>query len=289
MFLNISTGGDLKRIVVRLCAWLFMTGAQASRLQPPAHLGFRLCTCLLIVGLVGQTLIVGPLPRAKAETRVLTSVQTMPPAPVSAPPAPFSVQDNSLFGDASARSSALAFLPEATEQLAFGVASLVGFASPNPTESKERESGFENAVLEPLRKTVDSVKLKIENEDSADSTDSPDSFDPNSEFLNPQSPAPPPAGDVEFDFDGDNKADIGRWRGVATHFQVKNSGGGADSEYTLGSSSAVAAPGDFNGDGKTDAAVFSAGTWTYKTSISGSAQTISFGATGDIPYAGDYS
>lgn len=43
MFLNISTGGnELKKIVVRLCA------------------------CLLIVGLVGQTFIVDPIERAKA-------------------------------------------------------------------------------------------------------------------------------------------------------------------------------------------------------------------------------
>ncbi|MFN0139830.1 MAG: hypothetical protein ACKVQW_07050, partial [Pyrinomonadaceae bacterium] len=63
MFLNISTGGDLKRIVVRLCA------------------------CLLIVGLVGQTLIVGPIPRAKADVTQL-------PAPVSAPPEPFLVQSS---------------------------------------------------------------------------------------------------------------------------------------------------------------------------------------------------
>ena len=48
MFLNISTGGDLRRIVVNLCAC--MSG--------------RFCAWFLIIGLAGQTLVVGPLPRA---------------------------------------------------------------------------------------------------------------------------------------------------------------------------------------------------------------------------------
>ena len=34
--------------------------------------------------------------------------------------------------------------------------------------------------------------------------------------------------------------------------------------------------------------MFNAGTWTYKTSTGATAQTISWGTTGDIPVAGDY-
>ncbi|MGB7203635.1 MAG: VCBS repeat-containing protein [Pyrinomonadaceae bacterium] len=227
MFLNISTGGDLRRIVVRLCA------------------------CLLIVGLVGQMLIVGPLPRTRAETRVLTSVQT-------APPAPFEVSNTG---------GVLSLLPETGSV----IASLLSFVAPKARDVTDKETGFENpdaSELEPLR-----------------------DYNPQSAIPNPQSPPappPPPAGEIKYDFDGDGKADIGRWRGVATEFKVKNSNGGAYSTYSLGSSGAIAAPGDFNGNGITDAAVFSAGTWTYKTSPTATAQTISFGTAGDVPYAGDY-
>lgn len=102
-------------------------------------------------------------------------------------------------------------------------------------------------------------------------------------------PTPPqPTSVVDFDFDGDGKADIGRWHGSNTEFKVRNSNGGSFSTFTVGSSSAVVAPGDFNGDGNTDAGVFNAGTWTYKTSTGATAQTISWGTTGDIPVAGDY-
>lgn len=102
-------------------------------------------------------------------------------------------------------------------------------------------------------------------------------------------PAPPPqpASVVDFDFDNDGSADIGRWHSANTEFKVKNSNGGSFSTFTLGSSGSTLAPGDFNGDGKTDAAVFSGGTWTYKTSTGASAQTISWGTSGDIPVAGD--
>jgi hypothetical protein len=99
-------------------------------------------------------------------------------------------------------------------------------------------------------------------------------------------PPPPPPGAVLYDYDGDGKADVGRWHTANTEFRVKKSTGGSDAVFTLGSG--AAAPGDFNGDGTCDAGTFSSGTWTYKTSTTATAQTISLGASGDIPVAGDY-
>jgi hypothetical protein len=92
-----------------------------------------------------------------------------------------------------------------------------------------------------------------------------------SALRNPQSAiaAPPPTGTVLFDFDGDAKADIGRWHASNTEFRVRNSGSATYSTHSIGSSSAVPAPGDFDGDGKTDAAVFNAGAWTIKKSSNG--------------------
>src|SRR5437660_10331437 len=61
---------------------------------------------------------------------------------------------------------------------------------------------------------------------------------------------------MTFDFDGDLKADIGSWHGVTSQFKVQNSNGGSYSTYTMGSSNAKPVPGDYDGDGKKDAAVF---------------------------------
>lgn len=99
---------------------------------------------------------------------------------------------------------------------------------------------------------------------------------------------PQPAGSVKFDFDGDNKADISRWRASTNSWQVKQSSDGNLTNLTIGSASAVAVPGDFDGDGKTDRAVFNAGTWTIKRSSDGVSYTVSFGTSGDKPVTGDY-
>jgi hypothetical protein len=99
---------------------------------------------------------------------------------------------------------------------------------------------------------------------------------------------PQPNGSVDFDFDDDGKADVARWRASSTEFKIQNSSGGTTSTYTIGSSTAKSAPGDYDGDGKTDAAVFNAGTWTIRKSSTGTTQTINFGVSGDIPVTGDY-
>ncbi|MDM7924072.1 MAG: FG-GAP-like repeat-containing protein [Pyrinomonadaceae bacterium] len=99
---------------------------------------------------------------------------------------------------------------------------------------------------------------------------------------------PPSPAAVDFDFDGDGKADIGRWNSNSTDFRIKNSGGGSTTAYSIGTSGAIASPGDFDGDGMTDAAVFAAGTWTIRNSSSGQTQSVSFGAAGDKVVVGDY-
>jgi YD repeat-containing protein len=104
----------------------------------------------------------------------------------------------------------------------------------------------------------------------------------------PAPPPPPPAAPVDFDFDNDGKSDLGRWHPTTTEFKVKNSNGGSYSTFTLGAAGAKAAPGDYDGDGNTDACVFLNGAWTYKTSPGASAQTMNWGMSDDIPVPGNY-
>ncbi len=104
----------------------------------------------------------------------------------------------------------------------------------------------------------------------------------------PAAPPAPPSGPVDFDFDGDGKSDIGRWHPATSEFKVRNSNGGSFLTYTIGPSSAKAAPGDYDRDGKTDAAVFNAGTWKIRGSFDGTELELTFGQAGDIPMAADY-
>jgi YD repeat-containing protein len=97
-----------------------------------------------------------------------------------------------------------------------------------------------------------------------------------------------PSSSVAFDFDGDSRADIGRWQASSFQYKIYNS---ASEDYTmlnLGSSSSKIAPADFDGDGKFDMAVFSAGSWTVRKSSTNSNWSVTWGTTGDLPIAGDY-
>lgn len=107
--------------------------------------------------------------------------------------------------------------------------------------------------------------------------------------VEPVAAPPQPAAAVDFDFDGDGKADISRWHPQTAEFKIHNSNGGSYSTYTVGSSGAKIAPADYDGDGKTDAATFNAGTWTIRKSTNGNTETIAgFGQSGDIPVSGNY-
>ena len=96
------------------------------------------------------------------------------------------------------------------------------------------------------------------------------------------------SGDVDFDFDDDGKADIARWHASNMEWKIRNSSNGNYQTVTIGSVSSVIAPGDFDGDGVCDVAMFNAGTWTIKKSLTSQTITVSFGTSGDKPVVGDY-
>ncbi|MBL8179993.1 MAG: hypothetical protein JNL64_00095 [Blastocatellia bacterium] len=97
-----------------------------------------------------------------------------------------------------------------------------------------------------------------------------------------------PSGAVPFDFDGDEKTDIGRWHGASTEYKVWKSGSSEYQTTTIGTSSAKAISGDFDNDNKYDVGTFAAGAWNIKKSSDGNTISASFGTTGDIPVAGDF-
>jgi hypothetical protein len=95
--------------------------------------------------------------------------------------------------------------------------------------------------------------------------------------------------ETSFDFDGDGKADLGRFQKSSGEWKVKNSSNNAITLTTLGNTTSTIAPGKFDSDSITDLAVFNAGTWTIKRSSDSTTQTITgLGQAGDKPVIGDY-
>lgn len=107
-------------------------------------------------------------------------------------------------------------------------------------------------------------------------------------FTN-SSPLPPPASAVRFDFDGDGGADPVIFRpSTGTWWWGASSAGGSlrATQWGMANDRLVAA--DYDGDGKTDFAVYRGGTWYILNSSNGSFTGVSFGLATDIPQPGDY-
>ena len=92
------------------------------------------------------------------------------------------------------------------------------------------------------------------------------------------------------DFDGDGMSDFAVWRPSNGVWHVQRSGDNSYNSLQFGGEAFgdVAVPGNYDGDKKTDYAVYRSGVWYIWQSSNGQVRTAQFGLEGDKPAAGDY-
>ena len=95
--------------------------------------------------------------------------------------------------------------------------------------------------------------------------------------------------ELAVDFDGDHKQDVAIYRPSNGGWRIKPSSGG--STYVVwygGLATDVPVSGDYDGDGKTDVAIFRNGGWHIKPASGASAYYVWYGLGTDVPVPGDY-
>ena len=93
-----------------------------------------------------------------------------------------------------------------------------------------------------------------------------------------------------FDFDRDNKTDIGIFRPVVGEWWIRRSGNTPNIVAQFGASTDRIVPADYTGDGKCDIAFWrpETGEWYVLRSENNSFYSVPFGSNGDIPAPADY-
>ncbi len=92
------------------------------------------------------------------------------------------------------------------------------------------------------------------------------------------------------DFDGDGMSDFAVWRPSNGVWHVQRSGDNSYNSLQFGGEAFgdVAVPGNYDGDKKTDYAVYRSGVWYIWQSSNGQVRIAQFGLADDKPVAGDY-
>jgi hypothetical protein len=95
--------------------------------------------------------------------------------------------------------------------------------------------------------------------------------------------------DKTTDFDGDSRAEIGVFRGTSGTWYLQNPATSAFTAMQFGMMGDVYVPADFDGDGRTDRAVWRSGVFYVWLSRTGALQAQPWGMAGDDPrVSGDY-
>ncbi len=92
---------------------------------------------------------------------------------------------------------------------------------------------------------------------------------------------------VKFDFDGDRRADVSIFRPSNGVWFINNSNGGFNI-FQFGQTGDKPVSADYDGDGKSDGAVYRNGVWYRLRSATNTFDAISFGFADDIPAPADF-
>lgn len=93
---------------------------------------------------------------------------------------------------------------------------------------------------------------------------------------------------ANFDFDGDGRSEISSFRPSNGTWNAVLTSNSANYSVNWGLSGDKIAPADYDGDNKTDAAIFRDGVWWILNSLNNSVTTVQFGLAGDVPVPNDY-
>jgi hypothetical protein len=93
---------------------------------------------------------------------------------------------------------------------------------------------------------------------------------------------------ANFDFDGDGRSEVSTFRPSNGTWNALLTSNGANFSVNWGLGTDKLAPADFDGDNKTDLAIFRDGVWWILNSFNGSVTTVQFGLSGDIPVPNDF-
>ena len=105
-------------------------------------------------------------------------------------------------------------------------------------------------------------------------------------FVGDEMPTLTPRGKTLFDFDGDSKADVSVFRpSSGTWYLNQSLNGFTGAQFGISTDKIV--PADYDGDGRTDLAVYREGVWYIQRSTAGFTG-VAFGAPDDIPQPADF-